>query len=698
MNLLWPNPKSVLLVPILILFGSQLTTGCGDAGKDEPIAKHGVLDLRSWNPGCDQPVTLSGEWEFVYGQLLHSVDFTSAAKPHFLHVPSAWRGKKYDSTQLPAQGVATYRLRVLLRDRFDSLAIYIPRISAYSLFVNDRLLGGRGRVAGEAANTVPGKGTAVYVLTHSRDTLDLVIHLSNHHYWKGGLTRPLLLGGRDNVSMRRNLFRFLDVAAAVLILSFALILIIFYIHRRSDYAPLLMAMICVGGVIRVLAMGEGLLAELFPSISWEWLVATELGSWYAATLGWYVFAHVLYPKEFPPRLLFAIVFCPAAALLLTLVAPARIHSESLQYMQVVLTVIALVVTDRMRVAVKHRREGAVLFLVAWLFMFAGVMFEILYHNNVHSVFLPELAIIAIVALAMIELLARRYAHAFARISRFADELEQQVESRTAELRRAQERLIQRERMAVLGELSAGIAHEIKNPLNFVNNFAAISVDLLKELPVDVRSREDVAPLLTDLHDNLERIRGHGQRADRIVSGMMEHAQSGSGISREAAINALTEEAVQSVRQQLRTCLPEFHPEIVCEYDHSLPTVRVSPQHINRVVRNLLSNAIDAVRARALRGDEMYTPRITIVTRTSDGHAEIRIRDNGVGIPIEEREKIFTPFFTTKDEGQGTGLGLSLSQDIVVNGHGGELHFERTAEGETQFIIRLPLDQSVSNRS
>ncbi len=282
------------------------------------------------------------------------------------------------------------------------------------------------------------------------------------------------------------------------------------------------------------------------------------------------------------------------------------------------------------------------------------------------------------------------------------ELEQarKIEKAYNELREAKDRLVQQEKMASLGQLTAGIAHEIKNPLNFVNNFAALSVDLAKELREEIVKRKtknvngnefaDIEEILDTLEQNAEKINHHGKRADGIVRAMMQHARGGKSERQPTDVNNLVEEYVNLTYHGMRAKVPDFNVSIERDFGELDAKIEMVPQDIGRVLINLLGNAFDAVREKKQSGDGAYSPCVTVSTRAVDGAVEIRVRDNGGGIPDEVREKIFEPFFTTKPAGSGTGLGLSLSYDIVTQGHGGTLSAESKPGEGAMFIITLPV--------
>jgi len=273
-----------------------------------------------------------------------------------------------------------------------------------------------------------------------------------------------------------------------------------------------------------------------------------------------------------------------------------------------------------------------------------------------------------------------------------DELEQALE----QLRAVQSQLVQQEKMASLGVLTAGIAHEIRNPLNFITNFAEISVELAADLHkaldrLGVTGDGDVAALLTDILENVGRIRSHGQRADRIVSGMLAHFRGSTGKPEDTDINALVDTYVRLAYHGIRARDRSANVAIDTDYAADAGAIRAVPQNLSRAILNIVSNACAAVIQRRAAEGEAYTPRVTVSTRRAGDGVEIRVHDNGPGIPADIVNKIFNPFFTTKAPGEGTGLGLSIAYDVVVHEHRGELLVDSTEGSHTTFTLRLPRD-------
>ena len=275
-------------------------------------------------------------------------------------------------------------------------------------------------------------------------------------------------------------------------------------------------------------------------------------------------------------------------------------------------------------------------------------------------------------------------------------LEKQVTDRTAalkksmdELKSTQTQLIQSEKMASLGELTAGIAHEIQNPLNFVNNFAEVNKELIAEMDEAIRNGklEELKGIAKNIADNQEKINQHGKRADAIVKNMLQHSRKSTGQKEPTDINALCDEYLRLTYHGYRASDKSFTAKLETDFDPTLGKIMVIPQDIGRVMLNLINNAFYAVKGKSAfakaTADEDYLPTVTVSTKKFTDKIQISVRDNGTGIPKEDLDKVFQPFFTTKPTGQGTGLGLSLAYDIITKGHGGELEVEtRVNDGAT----------------
>ncbi len=294
-------------------------------------------------------------------------------------------------------------------------------------------------------------------------------------------------------------------------------------------------------------------------------------------------------------------------------------------------------------------------------------------------------------------LATAFSVAYSRYEDFneIEKAKSRIEVTLTDLKSTQNQLIQSEKMASLGELTAGIAHEIQNPLNFVNNFSEVSKELLDEMLEELESgdMEEVKAIMDDVIQNLEKINHHGKRADGIVKGMLQHSRSSTGAKEPTNINVLGDEYLRLAYHGLRAKDKSFNATLVTDFDETLKTVDIIPQDIGRVILNLLTNAFYAVNEKRQGNQKDYKPTVSLITKKHKNTVSISVKDNGNGIPKKVLAKIFQPFFTTKPTGQGTGLGLSMSYDIVTKGHGGELKVESKAGKGSTFTIQLPITTS-----
>jgi signal transduction histidine kinase len=261
-----------------------------------------------------------------------------------------------------------------------------------------------------------------------------------------------------------------------------------------------------------------------------------------------------------------------------------------------------------------------------------------------------------------------------------------------ELKTTQAQLIQSEKMASLGELAAGIAHEIQNPLNFVNNFSEVTAELIDEMELELNKgdKEEAIAIASDIKQNLEKIMHHGKRADGIVKGMLQHSRASSNVKEPTDINKLADEYLRLAYHGLRAKDKSFNADLVTHFAEGLPAANMVPQDIGRVLLNLFNNGFYAVKEKQKTTGPDYKPAIEVTTSLKGKSIEIIVKDNGVGIPDEIKEKILQPFFTTKPTGEGTGLGLSLSYDIIVKAHSGKIDVKSKPGEGSEFRISIPV--------
>jgi two-component system, NtrC family, sensor kinase len=268
----------------------------------------------------------------------------------------------------------------------------------------------------------------------------------------------------------------------------------------------------------------------------------------------------------------------------------------------------------------------------------------------------------------------------------------QIQHTLKELKQTQQQLIQSEKMASLGELTAGIAHEIQNPLNFVNNFSEVSIEMLAEMELELNKgdAEEARAIAADIKENLEKIKHHGKRADSIVKGMLQHSRAGSSLREKTDLNKLADEYLRLAYHGLRAKDKTFDTEMKTNFDSALPLINIASQDVGRVLLNLFNNSFYAIQQKQKKGKGDYKPMIKVSTELKEQFAQITVWDNGTGIPANIKDKILQPFFTTKPSGEGTGLGLSLSYDIIVKEHNGKIAID-SKEGEyTAFVVSIPL--------
>lgn len=269
-----------------------------------------------------------------------------------------------------------------------------------------------------------------------------------------------------------------------------------------------------------------------------------------------------------------------------------------------------------------------------------------------------------------------------------DELQETLQ----ELKTTQAQLIQSEKMASLGELTAGIAHEIQNPLNFVNNFSEVTAELIEEMEEELNKgdKEKAIAIAADIKQNLEKIMHHGKRADGIVKGMLQHSRASSNVKEPTDINKLADEYLRLAYHGLRAKDKSFNAELITHFTEGLPQANLVPQDVGRVLLNLFNNAFYAVKEKQKSAGTEFKPAVEVTTLAKGKSLEIIVKDNGTGIPDDIKEKILQPFFTTKPTGEGTGLGLSLSYDIVVKAHSGKIDVKSKPGEGSEFKISLPV--------
>ncbi|MCI1189958.1 ATP-binding protein [Hymenobacter sp. DH14] len=679
--------------------------------------------------------------QLIKGWRYHPGDDPAWARPDFDDSgwkPLALRRNGREMPRATQTGVYWLRLRFRLSDslRPRTLALQFWRRGTADVYLNGRLLSDstrRARVRGSriapGVLELPANGPAEQVLA---------LRMAPWH------PSPLLLGADRLTALQLRLLPMAQlvqiergwadevavwrVMAAVFLLL-ALLHWVFYRYNPTQRANRYFALYALAYCVFLASVPYATSGSVeFPS--WAWSVAIAVVSYGLLTLGGLWGMRALYTLFgfAPGRAYWGLVLSGGLLLLaqwLTLLSPWQL----IPYLVFAVLVLAesLRLTGR---ALRVRRRGApiiaagfgggLLFILLNLtLLLLGVPLDGIGSNLlfVPAILLPPLGIslflarefalgaeLLLVKLREVEQLsAQTLAQEQEKQALLAaqnENLETQVAQRTGELQRSltdlratQAQLIQKEKMASLGELTAGIAHEIQNPLNFVNNFSEVSTELLEELEEEqAKPSRDAgleAELVSDLRQNLGKISHHGRRAAAIVKGMLEHSRTSTGERSPTDLNQLCEEYLRLAYQGLRAKDKTFNATLETDFVPGLPLVEAVGADVGRVLLNLFGNAFYAVQKRQQTGEAGYKPTVTVSTKQVGDHVEIRVADNGTGIPDEAKAKIFQPFFTTKPTGEGTGLGLSLSYDIITKAHGGTLAVESQPGQGTEFVISLP---------
>lgn len=631
----------------------------------------------------------------------------------------AWATPEYDDsgwelahTRTPSdRGIGWYRMRLVkspaLAGERLGLAV-VGHGGPFEVYLDGRLILQSGNVAATRAEERSGAGlipVPLFGLEVGREHL-LAVRFSNHAAASpiampdAGLS--VVLGRYGALVQNRSMHVWQATLFLVLTLLLAfqhLLLFLFYRKRRES--------LYFAGYTSLVALFFA--AYLMYYISADALISgLAIRVWLAAMAATGIAALLFLYEIFQvPRPLVFRVAVPVSAVIVgwslldpaTAMAPAR------------LLLMALVIESLrvVYVAFRKRRRGALLLSAAIVPMSIFMVVEqAAYLGLWHAPWLPYFSAIflsfLILVVVMAVYLARDFAEAHNAVQAAHDELEEanrtlddQVAQRTAELQASlehlqatQERLVQQEKMASLGALTAGIAHEIKNPLNFVNNFAQLAAELVRELRGsmrrELREDEEIAQLLDDLEQNASKVVEHGRRADNIVRAMLMHSRGGSHQREPVDMNALVKEYAGLAFHGMRAQRSNFNCDLQWSLAEGLPPIEGVPQDLGRVILNIVNNAFYAVGAMT----NGATPTVRIETARRGDDIEVRISDSGPGMSEEVRRRIFEPFFTTKPTGEGTGLGLSMSHDIVVHGHGGSLEVESEEGQGTTFVIRLPI--------
>ena len=639
--------------------------------------------------------------------------------------------KNSSSNAVLWNGIGWFRKRFAIKQNLQGqpLALRMAHFGASEIYLDGKLIYRFGKVGGTISDEqiyVPRQFVIIQPTIQSSAHL-LAVRYSNQHAKLSGYTakfigfRLFLIPANTALGFYKRDLTFMSVIASVTI-AFSVFFLLVYFFYPKRLASLLTALLlanfsCIFITIYIIESNN----EWNP-ILWGARLGSTVNFWTPCFTLVVLYA-LYYNGKLPRRMWIA-----GAAMLLYLLYSFSVLSriESLIYISN-----ALIYTEIIRMfwlGIKHKKTGFGILVTGWTIAMLGVLLFVLDIFNWFPESSITLSILRTVFAALIvpltyalhlawefrsankelrlqlkqvqglsEKTLRQEKEKQQILSSQKEMLEQQVAERTAELKQSlenlkstQAQLIQSEKMASLGELTAGIAHEIQNPLNFVNNFSDVNQELLVELKdeADKGNIDDVKAIADDVINNEQKINHHGKRADAIVKGMLQHSRASTGTKEPTDINALADEYLRLSYHGMRAKDKTFNASLRTDFDTTIGKLNVVPQDIGRVLINLFNNSFYAVSEKKKIMGNGYDPIVSVSTKKVDSKAEIRVKDNGNGIPPKIVDKIFQPFFTTKPTGQGTGLGLSLSYDII-KAHGGMIRVE-TREGEgSEFVLQLP---------
>ena len=662
-----------------------------------PFAKNGIIDLRQMDLS-KKIIPLNGEWAMYWKQLFTPID-TPSVLPVYISLPSLWRTNLINGVHLTDKGYASYTLTVLLPRHQNQLAIQVPDVYTSSrLFVNGVEVAAAGNPDTSDEKTTPAFIQKITEGISTADTLHLLLQVANFKHSKGGLTKEIIVGDYRKLLHNRKVDEALDLLLSGCLFMTGLFFFGLFLFSRHDKSILYFSLFAIAYCYRVIGSRSYVLQSIFPDIPWMVAVRFEYLSLLISVTFFTLYTKRLYPKETNKHVVGVQLFLCLTFSAIVLFFPPLVFTSLLNVFLFVMFFMILYGFYIYIKAQRNKRVGAIFALMSTGVLLLVFIVSILEYY--HIVKAPKYILFAgYISFFFLQslILLFRFTNALKRTMEQLDQKRQAVEESNIalqksleELNAAQAQLIQSEKMASLGELTAGIAHEIQNPLNFVNNFSEVNTELIEELveEVDKGNISEVKAIANDIKENEQKINHHGKRADAIVKGMLQHSRSSSGIKEPTDINALCDEYLRLSYHGLRAKDKSFNATMKTDFDATVGKINIIPQNIGRVALNLINNAFYAVDEKKKSGITDYEPTVSISTKKIADKISISVKDNGNGINQKVLDKIFQPFFTTKPTGHGTGLGLSLSYDIV-KAHGGELKVE-TKEGEgTVFVLVLP---------
>ncbi|WP_051416680.1 7TM diverse intracellular signaling domain-containing protein [Asinibacterium sp. OR53] len=686
-----------ILVAFFFFFSFSLSVSSVSGQTAVPVARKGIIDLRQMDLN-KKIIPLNGEWAMYWKQLLTPTD-TPSVLPAYISLPSLWRTNLINGVHLTDKGYASYTLTVLLPRHQNKLAIQVPDVYTSSrFFVNGVEQAAAGNPDTSDEKTKPAFIHKITEVVTDADTLHLLLQVANFKHSRGGVTKEIILGDHTKLLHNRKVDEALDLLLTGCLFMTGLFFFGLFLFGRHDKSILYFSLFAIAYSYRIIGSHTYALQSIFPDIPWIVTVRFEYLSLLISVIFFSLYTKRLYPKDTNKYVIGVQLFFCLTLTAIVLLFPPMVFTSLLNVFLFVMLFMILYGFYIYIKAQRNKRVGAIFALMSTgvlLLVFIIIILEYfqIIKAQKYTLFAGYISFFFLQSL----ILLFRFTNALKRTMTELDQKRQVVEESNVALQKSMEelnatqaQLIQSEKMASLGELTAGIAHEIQNPLNFVNNFSELNNELIDEMNAELATGnlQTATEIAKDIRQNMEKINHHGKRADAIVKGMLQHSRNSHGVKEPTDINELCSEYLRLAYHGLRAKDKSFNAIMKTEFDHSIRKINLIPQDMGRVILNLITNAFYAVTDKKKQAVEPYEPTVLVGTKQKEGEIMITVYDNGMGIPPVIREKIFQPFFTTKPTGQGTGLGLSMSYDIVTKGHGGQLTMSTELGQYTVFTIVL----------
>lgn len=695
-----PPMTSQFRIPVFFLV-CIFCFSCGSVAtlNEQPLAENGVLDLQGWNFEKDGPVSLNGEWSFFWNQLLNPVDVQLKGSPEmtgYITVPGIWNGFIMDGKPLDGEGYATFRLLIRTDPQKSHLALKALEMAhAYKMWINGKAVLANGVVGTSQETMIPRFRPEIAVVQTNNGQIDILLQVSNFVHKRGGVWNAFELGTMKQIQSIKEENLLVEFVLFGSILMMGLYHLGLYFLRRKDPSPLYFGGFCLMVALRVLLIGERVMHVYMPWIGWSWLYKLELLTFYLAAPTFIVFLGSVIPEVKP--LIQRIALIPSLVFAaLIVVADVYVASGTLVYYQVFIVLCSLITSGSLVLAVFHGRKGALIILIGSLILFLTLVYDILESNLMFQG--ENLASFGLLIFIFCQsfMLSERFSKSFDRVEELSNHLDYKVKQRTQslneanekirrsmeELQETQSQLIQAQKKEAIGTLAGGIAHDFNTMIGTILGYTSV---IAKEIPKG-----------SIVHEDLDSINKVALQAKRLVRQIKDFSQYGSIEKRPLEIVSTVQSSLSFVRTIMHSTV-----NIEETYKTENQFVEANENQINQIIVNLCTNATDFMT------DNHQLLRVTVEKVTSnadlksflpvkaDSYILLSIADNGSGIDPTEMDRIFDPFYTTKDIGKGSGLGLAIVQNIVLN-HNGWIRVESELEKGTTFFIYLPLMEGNDN--